>query len=75
MNLVGNGVAALHREPGAGAQLVADPTLAEAAVEDLELEGRRLWRGEVVLLLLAAANRGPYGSLPVSAGRVPARTG
>lgn len=31
VNLVGNGVAALHHKPGAGAQLVADPTLAEAA--------------------------------------------
>jgi hypothetical protein len=34
VNLIGNAVTALHREPGAWSQLVADPGLAEAAVEE-----------------------------------------
>jgi cytochrome P450 len=34
VNLIGNAVVALHREPGAWSQLVADPGLAQAAVEE-----------------------------------------
>jgi hypothetical protein len=34
VNLIGNAVSALHREPGTWSQLVADPGLAEAAVEE-----------------------------------------
>ena len=77
VNLIGNAVVALHREPGAWSRLVADPGLAEAAVEetlrfdppvqmtirfareDVELGGRRLPHGSLVLVLLAAANRDP----------------
>jgi pimeloyl-[acyl-carrier protein] synthase len=76
-NLIGNGLLALMRHPDAMAELRADPSLMENAVEellrydspvqmtsrvpteDVEVDGKVLPRGTVVLLLTGAANRDP----------------
>jgi cytochrome P450 len=77
VNLIGNGVHALLRNPDQLALLREQPALLDVAVEellrwdspvqltarvvgeDLELGGRALRRGELVMTLLGAANRDP----------------
>jgi len=77
VNLIGNGVLALLRNPDQLALLRREPGLLTSAVEELlrwdspvqltarvageacELGGRALLRGELVMLLLGAANRDP----------------
>jgi pimeloyl-[acyl-carrier protein] synthase len=77
MNLIGNGMLALLRHPGALRRLREDPALIPSAVEELlrydspvqarvrvareavEIGGRRIAKGERVLVLLGAANRDP----------------
>ena len=77
VNVMANGVLALLRNPGELARLVADPSLAPTAVEelirydsplslftrtageDVEVGGQVVRQGEVVGLLLGAANRDP----------------
>jgi hypothetical protein len=76
-NLIGNGLLALHRHPDQWAALVADPSLAanaveellrfdssvqmtgRSAVEDVELGGQAIGKGENIVCLLGAANRDP----------------
>ena len=77
VNVMANGVLALLRNPGEKARLVAEPSLAPTAVEelirydsplslftrtageDVEVGGQVVREGEVVGLLLGAANRDP----------------
>ena len=74
-NLIGNGLLALLRHPDQLARLQADPSLLEAAVEellrydspvqtdgrtvleDMEIEGKQLKRGQRAVLLIGSANR------------------
>lgn len=76
-NLIGNGMVALLRHPGALAQVRADSGLMAPAIEemlrydapvarawrlaraDVELGGRLIRQGQMVLLMLGAANRDP----------------
>jgi cytochrome P450 len=77
VNLIGNGLLALHRNPDQLALLKADPGLitnaieeflrydssvqmtGRAALEDIELCGKRIPKGEAVLCLLGSANHDP----------------
>ena len=77
VNLIGNGLLALYRNPDQLALLKANPSLitnaieeflrynssvqmtGRAALEDLELGGRKIPKGEGVLCLLGSANRDP----------------
>jgi hypothetical protein len=77
VNLIGNGLLALHRSPDQWQRLKDDPSLIAGAVdellrydssvqmtgrvalEDVELAGTRVPRGESVLCLLGSANRDP----------------
>jgi cytochrome P450 len=77
VNLIGNGLLALYRNPDQLALLKASPSLitnaieeflrydssvqmtGRAALEDLELGGRKIPKGEGVLCLLGSANRDP----------------
>jgi len=77
VNLIGNGLLALHRHPDQLALLKRDPSLmpnaieellrydssvqltGRTALEDVELGGVRVERGEGVMCLLGAANRDP----------------
>jgi cytochrome P450 len=77
VNLIGNGLLALHRNPDQLALLKAKPELignaieeflrydssvqmtGRTALEDLELGGRRIPKGENVLCLLGSANHDP----------------
>jgi pimeloyl-[acyl-carrier protein] synthase len=76
-SLIGNGLLAILTSPGQLERLVADPTLVEAAVEevlrfdapaqmtsrvatkDMQLHGKRIRRGDLLLLSIAGANRDP----------------
>src|ERR1041385_4963691 len=77
VNLIGNGLLALHRNPDQLALLKADPALitnaveeflrydssvqmtGRVALEDVELAGKKIPKGESVLCLLGSANRDP----------------
>jgi pimeloyl-[acyl-carrier protein] synthase len=77
VNLIGNGVLALLRNPGELARLREDPALIRSAVEellrydspiqlnsrtaleDLQVDGRLVKKGEQTINLLGAANRDP----------------
>ena len=77
MNLIGNGLLALLRNPAEAERLRADPSLAKTATEellrydgsvhltartaiqDVEIAGRRISKGEMAIVLLGAANRDP----------------
>jgi cytochrome P450 len=77
VNLIGNGLLALHRNPGELRRLREDPALVpnaieellrydssvqltgRTALEDVELGGVAIPKGESVLCLLGAANRDP----------------
>ncbi len=77
VNLIGNGLLALHRHPDQLALLKRDPSLmpnaieellrydssvqltGRTALEDVELSGVRIERGEGIMCLLGAANRDP----------------
>jgi cytochrome P450 len=77
VNLIGNGVLALHRHPDQLALLKRDPSLmpnaidellrydssvqltGRTALEDIEIGGKTIARGDSVLCLLGAANRDP----------------
>jgi cytochrome P450 len=77
VNLIGNGLLALHRNPGELRRLQDDPSLipnaieellrydssvqltGRAALEDVEIGGVPVAKGESVLCLLGAANRDP----------------
>jgi cytochrome P450 len=77
VNLIGNGLLALHRNPDQLALLKANPQLITGAIEeflrydssvqmsgrvaleDVELAGRTIPKGESVLCLLGSANRDP----------------
>ena len=77
VNLIGNGLLALHRNPDQLALLKADPALitnaveeflrydssvqmtGRVALEDIELGGKKIPKGESVLCLLGSANRDP----------------
>jgi cytochrome P450 len=77
VNLIGNGLLALHRNPGELRRLQDDPSLipnaieellrydssvqltGRAALEDVEIGGIPVAKGESVLCLLGAANRDP----------------
>ena len=77
VNLIGNGVLALCRNPGQFARLREDPALARTAVEevlrydppvqftarvaleDIDVDGTTMAKGNQAILLLAAGNRDP----------------
>ena len=77
MNMIGNGMLALLRNPDALARLKRDPSLIDSALdeflrydspvqvtfrtalEDIEVAGRTVPRGEHVVVFLGAANRDP----------------
>jgi cytochrome P450 len=77
VNLIGNGLLALHRNPEQLALLKANPALitnaveeflrydssvqmtGRVALEDVELAGKKVPKGESVLCLLGSANRDP----------------
>ncbi len=77
VNLIGNGLLALHRNPDQLALLKADPALitnaveeflrydssvqmtGRVALEDVEVGGKKIPKGESVLCLLGSANRDP----------------
>lgn len=77
MNLIGNGLLALFRNPDQLEKLRRDPALihsaveeflrydsavqmtARTAIEDLEINGRTVSKGQQVIILLGAANRDP----------------
>jgi cytochrome P450 len=77
VNLIGNGLLALHRNPEQLALLKANPALitnaieeflrydssvqltGRVALEDVELGGKKIPKGESVLCLLGSANRDP----------------
>jgi len=77
MNMIGNGMLALLRNPDALARLKSDPSLIDSALdeflrydspvqvtfrtalEDIEVAGRTVPRGEHVVVFLGAANRDP----------------
>lgn len=77
MNLIGNGLLALLRNPDQLEKLRRDPLLIQSAVEeflrydgsvqmtgrtaveDLEIDGRAVSKGQQVIILLGAANRDP----------------
>jgi cytochrome P450 len=77
VNLIGNGLLALHRNPDQLALLKSNPTLitnaieeflrydssvqmsGRVALEDVEVGGKKIPKGESVLCLLGSANRDP----------------
>lgn len=77
MNLIGNGLLALLRNPEQLEKLKADPSLIQGAVdeclrydgpvqmtartalEDIEIEGKTITKGQQAVIVLAAANRDP----------------
>jgi cytochrome P450 len=77
MNLIGNGLLALLRNPAEAARLRTDPSLAKTAtdellrydgsvhltartaIEDVEVGGRKIAKGEMTIVILGSANRDP----------------
>jgi len=77
MNLIGNGLLALLRNPVEADRLSADPSLAKTAtdellrydgsvhltartaIQDVEIAGEHISKGEMAIVLLGAANRDP----------------